>query len=386
MGNIHSLRTNFHDRHSIPHSLLSLHSHNKKRPYNRKQHSKKTPLSSINPNPNPNTSPSSFSTCSFNSINGDYHQYLNSKHKFRKNNCSKNPPHINYYSINEIEAELNDHNDEFEPKTTSSIPRKLLTDQTQYSHYLDQSIWHNQFSAPVQDSLLSGARCLEAGCGTGQWLLDMAQAYPMSEFIGCDLLGSSFHTSTNSGYIPRNAKFLKANILDGLPFENDSFEFIRISMFFTTLTEAEWLTVIKELTRVLCPGGWLELMEPNFGLYNMGPSTKLLVTGLLQFFIHRGINPEIARKFELILAVSNGLSNTHQSIRHISVGPRGGETGLLFQDMLGVYFHQVHYTDISEFLGLENEEEYKALWRTCEREFREFETGCRMYRVWSQKV
>ncbi|CAG8507827.1 8339_t:CDS:2 [Ambispora leptoticha] len=246
--------------------------------------------------------------------------------------------------------------------------------QMHVPHYLNQFIWQSNFSSPVYENLVAGARCLDAGCSIGEWVLDMASQYPRSEFIGCDV--STIYPAVHE-IRSRNAMFVQANILDGLPFEDNSFEFVRMSLFFTTLTEIEWLKVIEELTRILRP-------EPDFDLYDMGPKSKDLVNALLTLYSMRGINPRITQKFELILAAASGLTDTHHEIRNIAVDPSDGKSKFLQKEMLSLYFESINTSEIMEYLGM-NEEEYQELWEECEREFIANQTYYKLYRIWTQK-
>ncbi|KAG9296732.1 hypothetical protein G9A89_001364 [Geosiphon pyriformis] len=249
-------------------------------------------------------------------------------------------------------------------------------------HYLYQFSWGSLFSAPVDEILNSSRRhILDVGCSTGLWILDMAKSYPLARFVGCDMT-PVFPTIQKD--IPKNVKFVQVNILNGLPFPDQSFDYVRASLFVSTLTEDEWLFAIRELARVLSPGGWLELMEPDYRLCNMGPDTKKFVKGIMEIFRNRRINVEISQKLELILAATPNLSNTHHSIKHIEVGKSGGKVGVLFQDTLTIYFTKVYCEAISQVLGL-TQEEYLVMWNNCEKEFPAYQTYCRAYRFWSQK-
>src|SRR5688572_2572006 len=83
--------------------------------------------------------------------------------------------------------------------------------------------WKSKFSSPVHELLNSGeAKVLDIGCGTGLWLLEMAKEYPKSTFIDVDM-SPMFPNERNT---PSNVHFLQLNLNDGLPFPNETFDFV----------------------------------------------------------------------------------------------------------------------------------------------------------------
>ncbi|KAI8376460.1 S-adenosyl-L-methionine-dependent methyltransferase [Radiomyces spectabilis] len=104
--------------------------------------------------------------------------------------------------------------------------------------------------------LEQGALVLDVGCGPGTWLMDMATEYPCSNFIGVDMC-DIFPTNIR----PSNVSFQVANVLERLPFPDNTFDFVNMRLFIIALRKEQWPTVIKELYRVLKPGGYLQSVE-----------------------------------------------------------------------------------------------------------------------------
>ncbi|CAG8583807.1 1855_t:CDS:2, partial [Diversispora eburnea] len=87
-----------------------------------------------------------------------------------------------------------------------------------------------------------------------------------------------------------NAKFLQANILDGLPFLDDTFDFVNMRLLITAFTITEWeQKVIPELIRVTRGGGWIEFMESDIQYHNQGPTTEKLTNAVKTFMKSKGI-------------------------------------------------------------------------------------------------
>jgi len=62
----------------------------------------------------------------------------------------------------------------------------------------------------------------------------MAKEYPTNDFAG---LGLSPHQFPSQ--VPNNVKFNQADILSGLPFEDNGFDFVRLCYFANTLACCE---------------------------------------------------------------------------------------------------------------------------------------------------
>ncbi|KAG0740013.1 hypothetical protein G6F57_010653 [Rhizopus arrhizus] len=95
-----------------------------------------------------------------------------------------------------------------------------------------------------------GVKILDLGCGPGTWIMDMATEYPNSEFIGidmCDVFPNNIR--------PVNVTFKIVNILEGLPFEDDTFDMANLTLFILALKKDQWIPLLKEIKRVIKPGG-----------------------------------------------------------------------------------------------------------------------------------
>lgn len=124
----------------------------------------------------------------------------------------------------------------------------------------------------MEEALESGIRVLDVGCGTGCWTLEMARDYPESTFYGIDIQDGTFnHTAA-----PPNALFVKANILERLPFDDGYFDWIYSRFMSTTFTPQDWEIAMREMARVTKPGGGIELLEANFDIKRPPPEYKRL--------------------------------------------------------------------------------------------------------------
>jgi len=88
--------------------------------------------------------------------------------------------------------------------------------------------------------------------------MDVATEFPSSEFIGvdmCDVFPNNIR--------PANGTFQIGNVLEGLAFEDNTFDMVNFRMFILAFKTEEWAPVLKEIKRVLKPGGFILSREPG---------------------------------------------------------------------------------------------------------------------------
>ena len=85
----------------------------------------------------------------------------------------------------------------------------------------------------------------------------MAEEYPNSHFIGIDMAPVVLKEKQ-----PDNVEFITHNVLLGLPFEDNSFDYVFARFLGAGYTKSQWKEIaIPEYTRVTKSTGWVELME-----------------------------------------------------------------------------------------------------------------------------
>ncbi|CAG8676840.1 9496_t:CDS:2, partial [Paraglomus brasilianum] len=130
-------------------------------------------------------------------------------------------------------------------------------DRLDMQHAMIKHAFDGNFSAPVDQLLRSGARVLDVCCGSAAWMLELAKEYPNSYFVGVDMAPVVLADEK-----PSNVEFVEYNVLDGLPFNSNSFDFVFSRALAAVYTRAQWTEVaIPEYARVTKPGGWVELLE-----------------------------------------------------------------------------------------------------------------------------
>ncbi|ORX48578.1 S-adenosyl-L-methionine-dependent methyltransferase [Hesseltinella vesiculosa] len=170
-------------------------------------------------------------------------------------------------------------------------------------HYLLRTAFQGDFHAPVHAGLKAkeggdGFVALDIGCGRGHWTMEMATTYPQSTFIGLD------HQSTFPKDIkPRNCHFFQVDVrLGPLPFPDESVDFIYQRDMTLSLHQDDWIPLILEYQRILKPGGWIELVEPDVETKSSMEKEYLLNDHLIRALTARGQDPYVARRLPILLA------------------------------------------------------------------------------------
>ncbi|WP_163654209.1 demethylmenaquinone methyltransferase [Listeria sp. PSOL-1] len=115
-----------------------------------------------------------------------------------------------------------------------------------------------------------GAKVLDVCCGTADWAMMSAEYVGSNgEVIGLDFSENMLEVGrkkvAQAGYT--NVKLIHGNAMR-LPFADDSFDYVTIG--FGLRNVPDYLTVLKEMYRVLKPGGeavCLETSQPNIPLW-----------------------------------------------------------------------------------------------------------------------
>ena len=138
-------------------------------------------------------------------------------------------------------------------------------DRLDVQHYALREALGANYLAPVDKP----SRILDVGCGTGQWGFELCQQFPQALVVGFDLVSGKVNR-------PPRYRLVKGNLLQGLPFADDQFDFVHQRLLVSGVPVASWPAVVADLVRVTKPGGWIELVEPPLGFKHAGPATQRL--------------------------------------------------------------------------------------------------------------
>ncbi|KZT25388.1 hypothetical protein NEOLEDRAFT_359341 [Neolentinus lepideus HHB14362 ss-1] len=135
---------------------------------------------------------------------------------------------------------------------------------------VDFDVWEGQFMQQVCGSVTwhvfdpPPTKVLDIGCGTGTWVLECAKLWKKCHFIGLDLV--PLHPDlqqVGSSDLAARITWVQANFLEGLPFPNEEFDFVRVKRIARGVPEDKWDSLFEEISRVLTPGGAFEMIEED---------------------------------------------------------------------------------------------------------------------------
>ncbi|RIB15311.1 S-adenosyl-L-methionine-dependent methyltransferase [Gigaspora rosea] len=250
---------------------------------------------------------------------------------------------------------------------------------SQLQHNIHRYIWQNNFSSPVDDLLRKGrARVLEIGCGDGTWTIDLAKEFTWSLFTAIDT-----HSRFDRRVENTNVTFLKADVLDGLPFDPDTFDLVY--MRFLSFSENQWLDkVANEIVRVCKPGGWIEIMDCTNQYAPKGSATTQLESVYHEYLKSKNIDLILNPRFEEYLRSTNKITVIRREEKKVTLGKGGGKVGPLLLQNITATWEQSKKT-LSELMGI-SEKDFDILIRTFQKEVNDLKTSTRYIRIYGQKV
>jgi SAM-dependent methyltransferase len=192
-------------------------------------------------------------------------------------------------------------------------------DRLDVQHYALQEHLGANYLAPLERP----ARILDVGCGTGRWAYELSAEFPDARVVGLDLVPSK--RPWPAGYC-----FVRANLLQGLPFADDRFDFVHQRALAVGVPVRSWQIVVKDLVRVARPGGWIELVEGGTEFERAGPATERLNELLQRLSRTRGLDSTgiVLRSLDGYLS-RTGVTNVERRIVSLPVGEWAGRIGSL---------------------------------------------------------
>ncbi|RIA85883.1 S-adenosyl-L-methionine-dependent methyltransferase [Glomus cerebriforme] len=201
-------------------------------------------------------------------------------------------------------------------------------DRIQDHHYIYRYIWDNNFSAPIEELLDShGSTILDIGCGPATWTLEVATEYPRSRFTGIDIAPTyPIHTK------PHNVEFLQANILTGLPYADNTFDYVFCRFMIFAFTLEDWKLAIKEICRVCKVGGYIEFMEKDILFWNEGNFTRRARLWLAEELRKKkNVEIVISPKIQQFISETKHFPIIYHAERSVPIGEWGGNLGKCYE-------------------------------------------------------
>ncbi|MDG0842477.1 demethylmenaquinone methyltransferase [Staphylococcus equorum] len=116
-----------------------------------------------------------------------------------------------------------------------------------------------------------GSRALDVCCGTADWSISLSKAVgPTGEVIGVDFSENMLEVGKGKTKDMHNIQLVHGDAMN-LPFEDNEFDYVTIG--FGLRNVPDYLATLKELYRVLKPGGMvvcLETSQPTTPIFKQG--------------------------------------------------------------------------------------------------------------------
>lgn len=209
------------------------------------------------------------------------------------------------------------------PRVPYLLPKDVLeTQRLDFQFYLIRSILHGNYASPLRGEVAS---ILDVGCGTGRWAMEMARTFPGARVVGLDI-----EPPQSGQVLAPNTCFVQANLLDGLPFADRSFDFTHQRLLVLAIPAAHWPAVVGELVRVTRPGGRVELLEGGDIFFNAGPATQRFLAWWREASRARGFDTSLMGRLGRLLLDAH-VRDVQVRTLQVPIGKWGGHTGALLE-------------------------------------------------------
>jgi ubiquinone/menaquinone biosynthesis C-methylase UbiE len=255
-----------------------------------------------------------------------------------------------------------------------ALPKDLAEiSRLDFQHYIYRCALRGNFLVP----LVEPSTILDVAAGTGIWGKEMAQQFPQARIVGFDL--EDFKASSS---IPANYEFIKGNLLERLPFGDNTFDFVHQRLVLASAVPfSRWIAVFQELLRVTSPGGWLELAEVGVEVNPLGPLTRQFFEWGIAASRPRGLYAREISNLGRYLAEAGG-ANVKSRSYDVPMGSWGGRIGTMMQTNLMSAFDGLKalYTEDGA-----SEDDFKHLLDQLPDEWRALKSHMRFFVFWCRK-
>ena len=250
------------------------------------------------------------------------------------------------------------------------------TNRLDLQHVLLSSLLGKNIVAPIGNP----TSILDVGCGTGRWCQEMATTFPQADVVGVDVV----LPERKDASWPDNCTFVVGDVLQGLSFENKSFDVVHQRLLMGAVPAGRWQDVINELMRVTHVGGWIELIESEGVFPKSGPYTQQISQWLIEAGKRRGIDVLIGRKLKGFLQNVAGIEKVEAETLFIPMGERNNPIENMSADVVQALFQSLRPLIVTN-LDV-SKEVYDRLLASVRDEWEEYDTINPYYIVYGQRT
>jgi ubiquinone/menaquinone biosynthesis C-methylase UbiE len=194
---------------------------------------------------------------------------------------------------------------------------------------------------PEQSDPPQVGRVLDVGCGTGDWLIELARTYPeVTRLIGIDVNHKVIEyarTRAEAQQVSDRVEFRLMDALQMLEFSTDYFDLVNQRLGVSYLRTWDWPKLLHEYVRVTRPGGVIRITEASFITESSSPAlvrifeltrNTLYQAGHLFTSDNNGVTGELAH-----LLKQHGIQNVHTRTHALNYRAGTAEGHLFYEDM-----------------------------------------------------
>jgi ubiquinone/menaquinone biosynthesis C-methylase UbiE len=116
---------------------------------------------------------------------------------------------------------------------------------------------------------------LDIACGTGGWLIELAQIYPEMSLVGIDISQRMIKYARNQAeahQVHERIEFFVMDALRPLDFSAATFDLINLRLGISFLRTWEWPKLLAELLRTTCPSGIIRVTDTELIPHSNSPA------------------------------------------------------------------------------------------------------------------
>ncbi|RGB38252.1 S-adenosyl-L-methionine-dependent methyltransferase [Rhizophagus diaphanus] len=286
-------------------------------------------------------------------------------------------PNFDWATVKEKNNGGDDNEDDL--KSDYVFPNEIEEGYRVHStHFALKHVCNGNYKVPLKEHLKPGSKILDVGCGSGLWCEEMAHEFPDVNVYGIDLVDFP------SKIKPYNCKFFLGNIIFGLPWVDNTFDYIWSRCLFTDIKSKYWLPLLLEMYRVLKPNGIIEFQGGDGYALSAGPLLEKVQSNCLKAALElRDIDLRITRRFGEIVKLA-GFKDINESYQSIAVGRWGGKIGEIWASNLKESYLTMQPW-LSSYMSISEDEYNRTIKEIVDKELDTHKTYINHHITWATK-
>ncbi|KAI8621703.1 S-adenosyl-L-methionine-dependent methyltransferase [Chytriomyces sp. MP71] len=177
----------------------------------------------------------------------------------------------------------------------------------EFQHNMVKILFGNDILCPEARRIVKrkGAKVLDVGCAAGAWLDAVFVFNSDAEYHGCDIATDLLDWPV--------AKCVFGNVLEGLPYEDDTFDYVHQRFLVSAIPKDKWPAVVAELIRVTKSGGWIELVEADVVAHRPSPAYQKVWGAFTAMLTAKGMDVNAGSNLGTIILAGEKVSPSQVS-------------------------------------------------------------------------